>query len=720
VLTERAQFAASLHGVLAGAPGAARRWAAGDRADGLALWHKLAGLGVTALAVPEHHGGLGASTLDLVVACEELGRHALPGPVAESVAAVPALMAALGDEVCARWLPVLAAGDLLATLALPPHVPYAADADAAGLVLLAETGDAAGSGTVWLAEPGTPARSVDPARSLFAVTGRDALARGPAAAEAATRAFEAGALACAAQLLGAGRALLDASVHHAGLRIQFGRRGGVPGGQAPPGRRGDRAGVRPPAARRRRGSARRWRGNRGQGRLGRESGLHRRGAAGRPGRAPGARRDRLHRRARPAPVAAQGARAGRGLGQPVPAPGPGHGGAGRGAGVELTSEQRDLRDAVRGLLARHRRGAAPAGAAPAGAAPAGAAPADSAPAGDTGPGRLWQRLCGEIGVAGLAIPPRYGGAGAGPVETHIVMEELGRDLVPSPLLGSAVLAGQALLASGDDAACGRLLPGISGGGTVAALAWTDRAGHWDPAAAAFRAARGAGDAWVLTGEAHYVLDGDAAGVLLAAAHAAPDGPGPVALFEVDPGQDGVARRAVTTMDTTRRLAVVRLDGAAGRLLGPAALARVRDLACVALSAEQVGAARRALDLTVGYTKVRVQFGRAIGSFQALQHRMADLHVLVESARSLSYAAAAALAGDGPGDTDPALLAAAARVSASQALTRVAAEMIQMHGAIGITWEHDAHRYFKRAHGAARLFGPPAGHVARIAAAVLKD
>ena len=374
-----------------------------------------------------------------------------------------------------------------------------------------------------------------------------------------------------------------------------------------------------------------------------------------------------------------------------------------------TEEQRDLRDAVRGLLAHEQR----------------RTPAD----GDDGRA-LWQRLCGEIGVAGLAIPQRYGGAGAGPVETHIVMEELGRGLTGSPLLGSGVLAAQALLASGDAAACERLLPAIADGSAVAALAWAGEAGRWDPGEAAYDARPGQGDArptgpvrrteagrpgWELDGEAHYVLDGDRADVLLAAARA----PGGIALFEVDPHQRGVTRRAVTTMDTSRRLAVVRLDGAAARPAGSgtggAALARARDLACVALSAEQVGAAQRALELTVAYTKARVQFGRPVGSFQALQHRMADLHVLVESARSLSYAAASAAAG---GADDLGLRAAAAKAYCSETLTRVAGEMIQLHGAIGITWEHDAHRFFKRAHGAAHLFGRPSEHVARIAATVI--
>ena len=363
-----------------------------------------------------------------------------------------------------------------------------------------------------------------------------------------------------------------------------------------------------------------------------------------------------------------------------------------GAGIGQTAEQRALRDAVRSLLARHQD-----------------------QAGDDGPGFdpvLWRRLCQQIGVAGLALPERYGGAGAGPVETHIVAEELGRDLIATPLLGSAVLAGQLVLATGDDAACQRLLPGIADGSVLAAVAWAGPDGHWDPAGAACTATPD-GDGWRLDGEAHYVLYGDSADVLLAAARA-PDG---VALFEVDPHQDGVARTAGVAMDTSLRVGGVRLKGGLGQRIGAdagrPALARARDLACIALSAEQVGAAQQALARTVGYTLTRVQFGRAIGSFQALQHRMADLHVLAESARSLSYAAAAAA--DGP---DAGRLAAAAHAYCSEALTAAAGEMIQLHGAIGVTWEHDAHRYLKRAHAAAQLFGRPAEHVARIAAALL--
>jgi alkylation response protein AidB-like acyl-CoA dehydrogenase len=217
---EQEQFGAAVHDLLAGGdvPGAARRWADGDLAPGLALWRRLAGLGVTALAVPEKRGGLGASPLDLVVACEEIGHHALPGPVAESLAAVPVLLGSCGSFgscSCGEWLGGLAAGDLIGTVAMPPRVPFAADAEAAGLVLLA------GDGVVWLAGPGVTHRSVDPARSLTEVRGTEVLARDATAALG--RAFEFGTLASSAQLLGAGRALLEASVRQVSVRVQFGR-----------------------------------------------------------------------------------------------------------------------------------------------------------------------------------------------------------------------------------------------------------------------------------------------------------------------------------------------------------------------------------------------------------------------------------------------------------------------------------------------------------------
>jgi alkylation response protein AidB-like acyl-CoA dehydrogenase len=201
VSKEQEQFAASLHEALS---------APADK-----HWRLLAELGVTALAVPAVRGGLGGDPVDLVVAFEELGHHAVPGPAIESMAAIPTLLAELGDE---RWLPRLASGDLVATLTYPPHLPYAADADTAELVL------AAGEDAVWLVEPtGDPLSSVDPMRRLFAVTTGTELASGPTVAGAIARAFDLGVLACAAQLLGAGRAMLELSVAYVKQRTQFGR-----------------------------------------------------------------------------------------------------------------------------------------------------------------------------------------------------------------------------------------------------------------------------------------------------------------------------------------------------------------------------------------------------------------------------------------------------------------------------------------------------------------
>jgi alkylation response protein AidB-like acyl-CoA dehydrogenase len=219
-----AEFAGVLHEMLDGAdvPAVARRWAEGDLAPGLALWRRLAGLGVTGLAVPEKPGGLGASPLDLVAACEELGHHAVPGPVAETLAAVPVLLAGLGTGSGAgsgsaeEWLGGLVAGELIATVAMPPWLPLAADTEAAGLVLLAA------DGVVRVGRAGTRRRSVDSTRSVADVAGGAVLGTvsGPALI---SRALEFGAVACAAQLLGAGRALLEASVRHVRVRTQFGR-----------------------------------------------------------------------------------------------------------------------------------------------------------------------------------------------------------------------------------------------------------------------------------------------------------------------------------------------------------------------------------------------------------------------------------------------------------------------------------------------------------------
>jgi alkylation response protein AidB-like acyl-CoA dehydrogenase len=345
-----------------------------------------------------------------------------------------------------------------------------------------------------------------------------------------------------------------------------------------------------------------------------------------------------------------------------------------------TEDRAALRESVRNLLAKHSDSAAVRRAI------------------DTPDGYdpdLWSRLVEQVGVAALAIPEEYDGVGASWAETHVVLEELGRTLAPSPFLGSAVLAAQTVLLSGDTDAASRLLPGIAAG-EVVAVCWASEAGWHRPGVVA--------DGDVLTGTAHYVLGGDVATTLLVIAA---DGDS-TALFEVDPDVDGVARRRVPTMDPTRTLAEVSFSAVSARRLSSTdeLVEKLRTAAVIAVSAEQVGAAQATLDLTVEYTKNRKQFGRVIGSFQALKHRMADMYALVETARSMSYAAA--LSQD-PQD------AYAAKIYCSEAFEQVAAEAVQLHGGIAITWEHDAQLFFKRAHGAAQLFGQPREYLLAVSA-----
>ena len=319
---------------------------------------------------------------------------------------------------------------------------------------------------------------------------------------------------------------------------------------------------------------------------------------------------------------------------------------------------------------------------------------------------LWDVLCQQVGVAALAIPEEFGGFGATLVEQHLVLEELGAALTPSPMFGSAVLAAQAILATGNDEACERLLPGIAEGSSIAALCWVGPEGHWRSDDVACTAAGSDADGYTVSGTAHYVLDGAHADVLIVAA-AVEGSDGVIGLFEVDPAAGGVARRQLPTMDLTRPMSLVEFDSApAVRLTADdatAALEKVRTIAIVALSAEQVGAAERCMQMTVDYSKDRVQFGRAIGSFQALKHRMADLYFLVETARSASYAAVHSLSEGLPTAAADALVA---KAYCSEAFLAVTGDAIQLHGGIAITWEHDAHLFFKRAHGSAQLLGQP--------------
>ncbi|WP_189332793.1 acyl-CoA dehydrogenase family protein [Actinoplanes ianthinogenes] len=325
----------------------------------------------------------------------------------------------------------------------------------------------------------------------------------------------------------------------------------------------------------------------------------------------------------------------------------------------MTDERRALRDAVRGLLASR-------------------------------PDPLWPRLCKEIGVAGLAVPASHGGADATLLESQVVMTELARRLTPSPMLGSAVLATQALLRAGAT----DLLPSLCAGDRVATLLFLDD--HTVSVAGR------------LTGEASQVLDTAAADVLLAVTG---DG-----LWEVAATARGVDVLPCDVLDATRPLAVVHLDDVPAWRLSddPGLLPWLRDLACVALSAEQVGAASRAFELTHEYVRQRVQFGRPIGSFQVIQHRLAEAYLSLEAATTASWTAAEAVAAGAPDTATP---AAMAKVCCSEAQRAITAEMVQMHGGIAITWEHDAHRYLRRAYADAELFGSPGVHLNRLAAAL---
>ncbi|GAA0399526.1 acyl-CoA dehydrogenase [Acrocarpospora corrugata] len=297
------------------------------------------------------------------------------------------------------------------------------------------------------------------------------------------------------------------------------------------------------------------------------------------------------------------------------------------------------------------------------------------------PDAPWSRFAGELGVAGLCIPEEYGGAGAGFIEVAVVSEELGRVLSPLPYLATVVLATSAILQSGNADAHARLLPDIAAGKTTATVVFPEDADlHLDRDR--------------LTGTAPYVADGD---LVLAYVNNV--------LVEAIPTQ----RKLHSTLDHSRPLATLRFDAAPARPLGLPG-PPVREIAIAGLAAEQVGGAARCLESTLAHVKSRHQFERPIGSFQALKHRLADLYLQVESARSAAQAAAAA-----PGDP---VRAAVAGSYCTETYLAAAAEQIQLHGGPAITWDHPAHRYFKRATSDAQLFGTPQAHRARLAALVL--
>ncbi len=320
---------------------------------------------------------------------------------------------------------------------------------------------------------------------------------------------------------------------------------------------------------------------------------------------------------------------------------------------------------------------------------------------------VWTQMGRQLGLQGLAVPERYGGSGYGWVELGIVMEEMGRALLAAPFLASVGLAAPALLASGDEAAMKDYLPGIATGETIATLAVTEDDGRWGTDAVRLAATRdGAG--WRLDGTKSFVLDGHTAGLVLVAART---GEGGLSLLAAQGGANGLTRTPLSTMDMTRKQARLEFEGTPARLVGEeggagAGLSRAFDLAAVALAAEQVGGAQRCLDMAVDYAKVRVQFGRPIGSFQAVKHKCAEMFVAVESARAAAYYAMFAAAAE---SDELAVVASLAKSYCSEAYFSAAAENIQVHGGIGFTWEHPAHLYFRRAKSSELLLGEPAYH-----------
>lgn len=374
--------------------------------------------------------------------------------------------------------------------------------------------------------------------------------------------------------------------------------------------------------------------------------------------------------------------------------------------VPLTEEQQEIRRTLRDLLTER---AGPQENRAAAATPQGYDP------------DLWARMSGTLGVAGLALPEEYGGVGCGPAELALACEEAGRALAPSPLLATSVLAAPLLAALGTPEQCAALLPALADGTLTCALAvpggslalalgltGDNTAEDWSGGGRAGGVqARAVDGGWRLYGEAAQVLDGHSAGLLLVAAHTGGFARSRTLLFLVragSPEPGGLVRTRQTTLDATRTQATVQFRDTEAELLGeePAdvlgVLAVTGRAAAVMLAAEAVGAAREALDRTVAHVGAREQFGRPVGSFQAVKHRLADLYVQVEAAGSLTSCAAREPA-PGP-DSGPLALA-----HALEALRATAGESIQLHGGIGFTWEHEAHLYFKRAASDELLFGP---------------
>jgi alkylation response protein AidB-like acyl-CoA dehydrogenase len=323
---------------------------------------------------------------------------------------------------------------------------------------------------------------------------------------------------------------------------------------------------------------------------------------------------------------------------------------------------------------------------------------------------VWKQMAEQLDLHGLIIPEEFGGSGYSYLELIVVLEEMGRSLLCAPFFSTVVLAANLLLACGDDAAKKDYLPGIADGSTIATVALAEASGRWDEkgvALVATPADSGLDGSWTLSGEKLYVLDGHISNLVLVAARTRAG----VSVFAVESCAAGYDATPLATMDQTRKQARLTFADTPARLVGVdgdgwSAISKMLDLAAVALAAEQVGGAQKVLDMAVEYAKVRVQFGRPIGSFQAIKHKCADMLLEVESAKSAAYYAGWAAAED---NEELPVVASLAKSYCSEAYFHCAAENIQIHGGIGFTWEHPAHLYFKRAKSSELLFGDPTYH-----------
>jgi alkylation response protein AidB-like acyl-CoA dehydrogenase len=325
-------------------------------------------------------------------------------------------------------------------------------------------------------------------------------------------------------------------------------------------------------------------------------------------------------------------------------------------------------------------------------------------------GAVWSQMADQLELQGITIPERFGGGGFSFDAQAVVFEEMGAMLMCTPYLSTA-LAAEAIVASGDEAAGDDYLPRICSGELRAALAVTESDGSWRRSGFATVAEPPVDGVARLTGAKSFVLDGHGADILVVAAQTV-DGPG---LFVVDGEAAGVQRVATATLDLTRRQAAVTFDQAEGRTIGAQGAAAdvlqgIYRLGAAAIAMEQVGGALACLNMSVEYAKDRVQFGRPIGSFQAVKHKCAEMLRRAELARAMAYEAAVATAAE---SDDAALAVSAAKVYCSEAYAWVASENIQVHGGIGYTWEHPAHLYFRRATADSALFGSPRDHRATV-------